>query len=262
MVDMFRIIVFISFFFISNATYLTDSASGKEKDIILIAAASNLKFAMDDLILDYKNKNPERKIKIVYGSSGNFFNQILNGAPFDLYFSADARYPYDLVKRGLARKVTNYALGRIVVMTRLDSTIEIQKAGLTSLFHPTVKKIAIANPVHAPYGSAAVAFMKGKNIYNKLKNKLVYGENISQAAQFVESGAAEIGIIALSIAFKAKELGRVSYREIATGAYPPIEQGFVVLKSSKNYFLAEKFTDYLQSMEGKGVLLKYGFDVP
>lgn len=243
-------------------SFLWVDASARGKDTILVAAASNLQFAMDDIIRLFEKKNPAIKVEIVYGSSGNFFNQIMNGAPFDLYCSADIKYPEELKKRGFGKKVTVYAFGRMVVMTSADSGIEIQKLGIKSLLHPAVKKIAIANPAHAPYGRAAVAFLKRQNIYETLKGKLVLGENISQAAQFVESGAAEAGIIALSHAIKAKESGRVSYLEIPVATYPPIEQGFIILKRSKKYQMVKAFADFVLSREGKGVLLKHGFDVP
>lgn len=217
---------------------------------------------MDDIIRLFEKNEPDIKVKIVYGSSGNFFNQIMNGAPFDLYFSADIRYPEELEKRGFGKEVTVYAFGRMVMMTPVVSGIEIQKLGIKSLLHPAVKKIAIANPAHAPYGRAAVAFLKGQNIYESLKGKLVFGENVSQAAQFVESGAAEAGIIALSLAIKAKESGRVSYLEIPDETYPPLEQGFIILKRTKKYQVAKKFVDFVQSREGNDVLLKHGFNIP
>mgnify|MGYP001310365087 FL=1 len=250
------IIIFVvtCFFWVSSAA--------KGKDAILVAAASNLKFAMDDIIRLFEKKNPDIKVKTVYGSSGNFFNQIINGAPFDLYFSADIRYPEELEKRGLGKEVTVYAFGRMVVMVPVDSGIEIQKLGIKSLLHPAVKKIAIANPAHAPYGKAAVAFLKSKNIYKTLKEKLVLGENISQAAQFVESGAAEAGIIALSLAIKAKEFGRVSYMEIPAETYPTLEQGFTILTRTKKSSLVKEFSNFLQSKEGRTILIHNGFNLP
>lgn len=217
---------------------------------------------MDDIIRLFEKNKPDFKVKIVYGSSGNFFNQIVNGAPFDIYFSADIKYPEELEKRGFGKEVTVYAFGRMVVITSLDSGIEIQKLGLKSLLHPVIKKVAIANPAHAPYGRAAVAFLKGQNIYETLKGKLVFGENISQATQFVESGAAEAGIIALSLAIKAKESGRVLYLEIPAETYPPLEQGFIILRRTKKYQVAKKFVDFVQSREGERVLMQHGFDVP
>ena len=237
-------------------------ATSREKDVILVAAASNLKFAMDDIIRLFEKKKSDIKVEIVYGSSGNFFNQIINGAPFDLYFSADIKYPEELEKRGLSEEVTVYAFGRMVVMAPVDSVIEKKKLTIKSLLHTAVKKIAIANPAHAPYGKAAVAFLKNQNIYETLKEKLVLGENISQAAQFVESGAAEAGIIALSLAIKAKEYGRVLYMEIPAETYPTLEQGFTILTRTKKYSLVNEFSYFMQSKEGRGILMRYGFNVP
>lgn len=247
--------------FFSSLNFLSNLTNAKEREVILIAAASNLKFAMDDIIKIFEKKKSGINVKSIYGSSGNFFNQILNGAPFDIYFSADSRYPKELKKKQLGGEVTTYAFGRIVLMAPENSDIRIQTLGIKSLFHPSVKKIAIANPTHAPYGRAAVSFMRGHNIYEKLKGKLVMGENISQAAQFVESGALEVGIIALSIAIKARELGHVAYWEIPIDTYSPIEQEFIILRRTKKLKLVRDFTDFIKSGEGKSILVKYGFDV-
>ncbi len=252
----------LSAIFFSSLNFWSNIANAKEREVILIAAASNLKFAMDDIIEIFEKKKSGINVKPIYGSSGNFFNQILNGAPFDLYFSADSRYPKELEKKQFGGGVTAYAFGRIVLMVPANSDIRIQTLGIKSLFHPSVKKIAVANPTHAPYGKAAVVFMKQKNIYEKLKGKLVMGENISQAAQFVESGGAEVGIIALSIAVKARELGHVAYWEIPVETYPPIEQEFIILRRTKKLKLVRDFTDFIKSREGKSILVKYGFNVP
>ncbi len=257
----FRIIYFLNVFLLAGLIYLPPGIA-REKEIILVAAASNLKFAMDDIVRLFEKKKPDIKVETVYGSSGNFFNQIVNGAPFDLYFSADIKYPDELIKRGLSKEATVYAFGRMVVMAPVDFGIEIQKLGVKSLLHPAVKKIAIANPAHAPYGKAAVAFLKNQNIYGKLKEKLVLGENVSQAAQFVESGAAEAGIVALSLAIKAKEFGRVSYLEIPAETYPTLEQRFTILTRTKKYSLVNEFSCFVQNKEGRGILMRYGFNVP
>lgn len=249
----------ISVFLFFSATLFPDIVIAEERESIIIAAASNLKFAMDDIVQVFEKKNEGIKIKTIYGSSGNFFNQILNGAPFDLFLSGDSRYPKELKKRRLGNEITAYAIGRLVLMSPVDSGFNVQTLGIKSLFHPSVKKIAIANPIHAPYGRAAMAFLKGQNIYEKIKEKLVMGENISQAAQFVESGAAELGIAALSTAIKAREFGRVSYWEIPVETYPPIKQEFIILRRSKSQRLVKDFTEFLKSRRGESILVKYGF---
>lgn len=252
----------LGMFFFAGISFLCRTSKAADDKTILVAAASNLKFAMDDIIQLYTKNRPDTRIKISYGSSGNLFNQILNGAPFDLYFSADPKYPEELKKKHFGNEVVNYAFGQIVLMVVNDLGIKVQSLGIKSLFHPSIRKIAIANPVHAPYGRAAVAFMKKQNIYKRLKKRLVIGENISQAAQFVDSGAAEAGIVALSVAIKAKELGHVFYWKIPSETYPPIEQGFIILERTKKHKLVKNFTDFLQGRAGKKILVKYGFSIP
>ena len=167
---------------------------------ITIAAASDLNFAFREIVTEYE-KTTGNHVRLTLGSSGNFFAQIQNGAPFDLYFSADIAYPRKLEEAGLTvpGSLYQYAVGRIVLWTGHESHIDVTQ-GFEALREPTVKKIAIANPKHAPYGRAAVAAMEYFKVYDQVKDKLVLGENISQAAQFIESGACEIGIIALSLA--------------------------------------------------------------
>src|SRR5262249_51768167 len=142
------------------------------------------------------------KIDVTYGSSGNFYSQIQNGAPFDLFFSADIEYPTKLAAAGIADRTTlyKYAIGRIVIWTPPDAKLDGAREAWKTLSNDFVQKIAIANPQHAPYGRAAVAAMQNAKLYDEVKSKLVFGENISQAAQFVQSGSAQAGILALSLA--------------------------------------------------------------
>jgi len=196
--------------------------------------------------------------------SGNFFAQISNGAPFDVFFSADIGYPKKLEEAGLTEPGTlyMYAVGRIVVWVPKDSPIDVASLGIKALQHPSVKKIAIANPKHAPYGRAAVVAMEHYKIYEAVKDKLVLGENISQTAQFVQTGGADIGVIALSLAVAPamKETGR--YWEIPLEAYPRLEQGAVVLKTAKDSKAVRAFLDYIKSPDGAGVFRRYGFSLP
>jgi molybdate transport system substrate-binding protein len=146
-------------------------------------------------------KESGKTVRVIYGSSGNFFQQVQNGAPFDMFFSANLDYPKKLEAAGLTRPDSyyQYARGKIVVWISKDSKIDLS-AGLKALLDPGVKKIAIANPQHAPYGQAAVSAMEKEGIYEKAKDKFVLGENISQTASFVISGSADIGVVALSLA--------------------------------------------------------------
>src|SRR5262245_48879453 len=166
-----------------------------------VAAASDLNFAIKEIIQQFERETGH-KVVLTLGSSGNFYAQIVNGAPFDVFLSADLNYAKQLDNAGYAAPGSTfiYGVGGIALWVRKNSPIKPDQVGLKALLDASVKKIAIANPEHAPYGRAAVAAMKNAQVYDSVKHKLVLGENISQAAQFVQSGAADIGIIALSIA--------------------------------------------------------------
>ena len=227
-----------------------------------IATASDLNFAFKDLVTEYEKKTGNR-VKLTLGSSGNFYSQIENGAPFDLYFSADIRYPQKLIEggHGIADSLYKYAVGRIVLWVPTGSAVPIDK-GLESLASPSVRKVAIANPKHAPYGRAAVAALEHFKLYDATKDKLVMGENISQAAQFVESGASDVGIIALSLALAPTMKAAGKYWEVPADAHPPIEQGAVVLTRSTNQEKARQFLKFLQGNEGQEIMRRYGFLLP
>ncbi|HSS97924.1 MAG TPA: molybdate ABC transporter substrate-binding protein [Terriglobales bacterium] len=229
---------------------------------ITVAAASDLQFAFQDVAARFQ-KDTSHPVKLVFGSSGNFFSQIQNGAPFDVYFSADIDYPKRLEAAGLAEPGTlyEYAIGKIVVWVPSGSKVDVSK-GLQSLLDPQVNKIAIANPEHAPYGRAAVAAMKHENIYDKVSSKLVLGENISQTASLVVSGGADVGIIALSLAVAPTMKTRGQYAEIPTDEYPAIQQAAVILKSSQNKQIASQFMAYLKTPAIQEILRDYGFTLP
>jgi molybdate transport system substrate-binding protein len=167
---------------------------------IKVAAASDLTFAFKYVVARFEKQNGN-SVLLTYGSSGNFFSQIQNGAPFDLFFSADVSFPQKLEAAGLTEpgSIYKYAKGEIVIWVSNASKLDLRK-GLAVLLDPGIQKIAIANPLHAPYGAAAVAAMKHAGVYDQVKSKFVQGENISQAAQFVHSGNADVGIVALSLA--------------------------------------------------------------
>ena len=229
---------------------------------ITIAAASDLNFAFKEIVAEYE-KVTGNHVRLSLGSSGNFYAQIQNGAPFDLYFSADIAYPRKLEEAGLTvpGSLYQYAVGRIVLWAGKDSPLEISK-GLEILREPAIRKIAIANPKHAPYGRAAVVAMEYAQVYDRVKDKLVLGENISQAAQFVESGAADVGIIAMSLALALPMQAAGHYWEIPADAHPPIEQGAVILKGVKSQASAKTFLSFIQGAEGQAMMKRYGFVVP
>jgi len=229
---------------------------------IAVAAASDLSFAIKEVIGEFE-KQTGHHVKLSLGSSGNFFAQLQQGAPFDLYFSADIGYPKKLEEAGLTvpGSLYRYAVGRVVLWAPKGSPLEVSK-GLTVLRDPAIRKIAIANPKHAPYGRAAVAAMEHAQVYVDVKDRLVLGENISQAAQFIESGACDVGIIALSLALAPVMKNAGSYWEIPAESHPPLEQGAVILKQSKQQEVARQFLAFMQGPQGQEMMTRYGFTLP
>jgi len=225
---------------------------------ITVAAAADLQFAMQDVAARFQ-KETGKTVKLTYGSSGNFFQQIQNGAPFDMFFSANLDYAKKLDTAGLTEPGSYYpyAKGKIVIWVRNDSRLDLS-SGMQALLDPSVKKIAVANPEHAPYGRAAVAALQKAGIYDEVKAKLVYGENISQAAQFVQSGNAQAGIVAMSLAVSAGMKDGKRW-EIPADMHPPIEQAAIVLKSGVNKDAARAFFEFVKSEAGRATLAKFGF---
>lgn len=227
-----------------------------EKPEFLIAAASDLRLAMDEIAAQFQNAHPEVAVKTSYGSSGQFTQQIENGAPFDVFCSADAGYPKKLADEGLALPGSEfvYAIGHIVVW--VPSSSPIQLTGADALRDPSIRHIAIANPAHAPYGKAAEAALRSLGLYDQVKDKLVYGENVSQALQYVETGAAEIGIVPPSIVKGGRSW------EVPLESYPKMEQGGIIVRSSRNAALAQQFRAFLLSEPGRSILKRFGFYLP
>jgi molybdate transport system substrate-binding protein len=226
------------------------------------AAAADLQSVMQEISARFQ-KETGKTVKVIYGSSGNFLQQIQNGAPFDMFFSANLDYPKKLEAGGLTEAGTfyEYAIGKIVVWVPNDSKLDIS-AGLPSLLNPAVNRIAIANPLHAPYGQAAVAAMKKEDVYEKLANKFVMGENISQTASFALTGSVDAGIIALSLALSPNLKDKGRFAEIATKDYPPIEQACVILKSSPHKDAARAFLSFIKTSAITDLFRAYGFSVP
>jgi molybdate transport system substrate-binding protein len=233
-------------------------AAGQE---LRIAAASDLQAVFPRLAERFEAETG-RHLAVTFGSSGNFFSQIQNGAPFDLFLSADADYPRRLVAAALAYPDSyGYATGRLVVWARKDTGIDV-RAGLRAIVDPRVRRIAIANPDHAPYGRAAVAALRHEGLYEKVKGRLVLGENISQAAQFVESGNAEVGIIALSLALAPALRTGGTYSEVPAAFHPPIDQVVVVLTHSRDAQGARRFLAFLARPDTVRLMQEFGFTPP
>lgn len=230
---------------------------------INIAAAADLSSALPELAANYQ-KQSGTIVHLSFGSSGNLTQQIKNGAPFDIFFSADEDYPKQLAQAGLAEpsSLQRYARGRLVLWIPADSPLDVQHRGLEILLEPSVQKVAIANPQHAPYGRAAEAALKHAQLYEKIAGKLVLGENVSQAAQFVESGNAQAGLIALSHALAPGMKDKGRYWVIPTDSYPGLNQVAVVLARSQHKKEASGFLDYLKTPEARAVLQHFGFALP
>ncbi len=229
-----------------------------------VAAASDLKFAFEEVSTEFNKLHPEIQVETTFGSSGNFFAQLSNKAPFDIFFSADIGYPDKLIEQGDGLKETlfSYGVGHLGIWVRNDSELDPEKNGIAVLSDPSVKKIAIANPRFAPYGRAAESALKHFEIYESVQDKLVLGENISQTAQFVESGAADVGMIAASLATVSplREKGR--FWQLPTDSYPKLVQGGVILSWAKDREACDELRLFVTSEAGQAILRKYGFAPP
>jgi molybdate transport system substrate-binding protein len=230
---------------------------------LTVAAAANLGPALRELAANFE-KSSGTQVALVYGSSGNLATQIENGAPFDVFLSADEDYPRRLVANGAAASgsIAVYATGKLVLWVTNASGIDVGRLPPQALLLGPAHRIAIANPQHAPYGKAAVAFLRKAGLYKQVAEKLVLGEDVAQAAEFVISGNAQVGIIPLSLALAPPMRDHGTYREIAPDLYPPIRQAGVMLKNAKNPSGAARFLDYIKSAEATPVLARYGFDPP
>ena len=242
-----------------TALFLAVAAIGRAEEVS-IAAAADLTYCLEELNTAFQKAHPGAVCRVSNGSSGNFFAQIKNGAPFDVFLSADLSYPKELIKAGLAEEdsLFQYAIGRIVLWTTNDQ-VDVSR-GLAVLQDPQlVKKLALANPEHAPYGRAGQAALEHEKLWQAVANRLVIGENISQTAQFVETGNAEAGIVALSLVL-APRLAKVGhYFEIPQSDYPPLEQGAVLTRTGASKPLAREYLKFLRSTDAREIFDRYGF---
>lgn len=230
---------------------------------LVVAAAADLSTALKEIGVNYEKKTGV-SVKLSFGASGALTQQIQNGAPFDLFFSADMDYPRQLETAGQADGTTlyQYAVGKLVLWMPADSTLDVEHMGMKTLLDPSVKKVAIANPQHAPYGRAAVAALKHAGVYDQVADRLVLGENISQAAQFAESGNAQAGFVALAHVVSPAMRGKGRFWEVPQDFYPALAQGAVVLSQSQHKKEAADFLAYIKTKEATDLLRRYGFTLP
>jgi molybdate transport system substrate-binding protein len=226
---------------------------------VKIAAAADLRYAMDEVVKEFKKGNSGADIEVIYGSSGNAFTQISNGAPFDMYFSADIMYPQKLKEAGLTLNEPKlYAIGRIVLWSEI---LDVSK-GLSILAEKPKIKIATANPEHAPYGLRSVEALKFYKLYEKVEKQLIFGENISQAAQFCLTGNADAGLIALSLVLSPSMSGQGKYFLIDEKSHRPLEQAYVILNHAKENNTVFAFAEFISGTAARNIFEKYGFTLP
>jgi molybdate transport system substrate-binding protein len=242
---------------------ISDGALGQQSGQLTVAAAADLSSVMQEIAARYQ-KQTGVTVKLSFGASGALTQQIENGAPFDLFFSADMDYPRHLIGAGNADGVSlhQYAIGKLVLWVPSNSPLDLQQNGMSVLLDPSVKKISIANPEHAPYGRAAVAALKHTGLYDRVSDRLVLGENITQAAQFVESGNAQAGFVAMAHAIAPSMQGKGRYWAVPAEDYPPLAQGAVILSRTRNKKEAAEFMAFTETKEISELFRKYGFEVP
>lgn len=228
---------------------------------VAIAAASDLQFALAEIKEAFAKAQPGMEVSLTFGASGTFFAQLMSKAPFDLFLSADEAYPRKLVEAGLADGSTafRYSRGHLVLWVSKASPIPLETLGLQALLHPAAKKVAIANPRHAPYGRAAEAVLTKAGLLAAVTPRLVYGENIAQTAQFVQTGAADIGLIALSLALSPPMATTGRHWPVPEDTHPPLDQGGVVLNHAGDRAAALAFRTFLLSPAGVTILRRHGF---
>lgn len=237
----------------------TARAAGEAPAVVRIAAASDLRFALDEVLSAFRSANPGLAVDAVYGSSGNFFAQIREGAPYDVFLSADLDYVDRLAKEDLTEAPFAYAIGRLALVVAKDSGFDPR--GFADLLKGAgIRRIAIANPAHAPYGRAAEAALRSWKIYDAVALKLVLGESVSQAAQYVDAGAAQAGLVAMALA-RAKG-SKLAFAEVPESAYPTLNQAGAVLKRTRSPESARAFQRFLTSDAGRAILSRYGFGLP
>jgi molybdate transport system substrate-binding protein len=227
-----------------------------------IAAASDLTYVIDELGAAFRKEAPAADIKVSLGASGNFYAQIKSGAPFQVFLSADLRYPQQLAQEGAADGATlfTYALGRLAMWT-MDPRLDL-KQGLRVLNDARVTRVAIANPEVAPYGRAAKAALEHLGYWDAVKGKLVTGENIAQTAQFVQTGNAQLGFVSYATVMAPRLKGAGSYYLVPDQGLAQIEQGAVITARGKDSALAAQFMRFLRGGTARAILLRHGFGLP
>ncbi|HRX12948.1 MAG TPA: molybdate ABC transporter substrate-binding protein [Draconibacterium sp.] len=223
---------------------------------VKVAAAANLRFVFEEIKTAYESANPNEKISVNFGSSGALFQQILNGADFDIFMSADNSYPAKLKENGsFSGELQIYALGKLVLWS---NTLDVSY-GLKVLEESAVKHIVVAKPELAPYGDRALECLKNAGLFEKIKHKIIYADNISQTAQFAQTGNAEVAFLAMSLTLTPEMKGSVFIPD--PKSYKPIEQSMLLLKTRNENTTAEKFMKFILSEKCKTIFARKGYFV-
>lgn len=228
-----------------------------------IAAAANLRGTLDEVIRSFEAAHPGASVAATYGASGTFFAQIQNGAPFDLFLSADEEFPRRLAAAGLgAAEPFIYATGQLALWVPAEVPVDVAARGLRALLDPAVKRVAIGNPAVAPYGAAAEAALRSAGILESVKGKLVLGQSAQQAAQFAHSGNAQAALLPLSLAMAPPLAGAGRHLLLAADLHLPIRQAGLVLAGARDAPLAREFARHLLGPAGRGTLRRGGYALP
>lgn len=224
---------------------------------VRVAAASDLRPAMEAIAAEYRALHPGAVLRVSYGSSGKFATQIRHGAPFDLYFSADERYPGMLAEDGLGGAPRRYARGRLVLWVKGEGAAP----DLADLRQPAIRRIAIANPEHAPYGERAMEVLVASGLAEALRPRLVLAENAGQSLHFVHSGAAEAGLLAHSLVRHGGLRGG-RYRLIDETLHAPLWQAAMPTRRGETNAEAHRLLDFVLGERGRALLAGAGFELP
>lgn len=236
--------------------------SSASAQTLYVAAASDLVYCLEDINQQFKRQYPQAQIKVTTGSSGNFLAQIKQNAPYEVYLSADSRYPKQLISENMAdgQSFYVYAIGQIALWTN-KKTIDV-KQGWAVLEQTNITRVAIANPEHAPYGQAARNALQQAKLWTNIQSKLVFGENIAQTLQFAQTGNADLAIVALSLLRSPQLAGQGQFWLIPAHLYPPLEQAMVITKRGQKNPLAHQYASFIKSTSAQKIFAKYGFLPP
>lgn len=235
------------------------SCHAPEKQKLTIAVAANMQYTIAALVTEF-NKTDKTTIEVITGASGNLTQQIMSGAPFDIFISADMKYPQELADKGFTMAGPKvYAEGQLVLWSARPGIDP--KSDLQILLNDSIKRIAIANPKTAPYGHAAVSLLEKYALYDKVQAKLVTGESISQTSQFIATQSADIGFTAKAIVVSGEMSGKGKWVDLNANDYPAIEQSAALLRHARwqDDTAARKFYDFLYSPAAKAIYKKYGY---